>query len=411
MKIAVFHNLPSGGAKRALYNAVKYLYNAGHKICLAVPETANEEYMPLEGFCYEKKVFPIKSSISDAVTFLSGNSFFNPLLLTSKSIRRMAALDRCQREIASFINSRDFDLVFSEQCGASSSPFLLRYLKVPSVFFCQQPRRTHEAVLLRLAQIHDGGHSPGADVKINPKYSDKDLKQLKIEIENAGFADLILCNSFYSRETILKQLGHNASVSYLGIDTDQFRPLNKKRENFVLSVGSISPAKGFDFVISSVGKIDAGIRPKVVIVGNASDQTETNYLVNLAKDNGVKLELRVMITDDELTDLYNRAKVFTYASYLEPFGLTPLEGMACGTPAVGVKEGGIRESVLDGVTGFLTDRNEFEFSQAVEKLLKDDDLWTGMAQKGIDDVNRRWTLDAAGDRLLKHINRLLMKSR
>ena len=55
MKIAVFHNLPSGGAKRALYGNIKYLVKE-HEVDVFVPSTANEEYLPLEKIVNKLKV-------------------------------------------------------------------------------------------------------------------------------------------------------------------------------------------------------------------------------------------------------------------------------------------------------------------------------------------------------------------
>ena len=56
-------------------------------------------------------------------------------------------------------------------------------------------------------------------------------------------------------------------------------------------------------------------------------------------------------------DLYNSAKAVVYAPMMEPFGLVAIEAMACGTPVVGVKEGGLRESIIDGHNGLLIDRD------------------------------------------------------
>ena len=106
-----------------------------------------------------------------------------------------------------------------------------------------------------------------------------------------------------------------------------------------------------------------------MLVGNSCDQKEKEYLTHLALKKGVDLEIKIFITDDELITLYNKAKVFVYASYLEPFGLGVLEAMACGTPVVAVKEGGVREIVIDGMTGILVDRDEKLFADAVESLL------------------------------------------
>ena len=47
LKIAVFHNLPSGGAKRSLYTYIDYLTQQGHTVDVYIPRTANEDYLPL----------------------------------------------------------------------------------------------------------------------------------------------------------------------------------------------------------------------------------------------------------------------------------------------------------------------------------------------------------------------------
>jgi hypothetical protein len=70
MKIAVFHNLPSGGAKRALFNYVDYLQKKGHYIDVYVTETANEEFLPLENICDNLYVFPIHKTMAASLNSL-----------------------------------------------------------------------------------------------------------------------------------------------------------------------------------------------------------------------------------------------------------------------------------------------------------------------------------------------------
>ncbi len=55
--------------------------------------------------------------------------------------------------------------------------------------------------------------------------------------------------------------------------------------------------------------------------------------------------------------LYNKANLVVYTPYQEPFGLVPLESMSCGTPVVGVNDGGVMETVTNGKTGILTERD------------------------------------------------------
>lgn len=65
MKIAVFHNLPTGGAKRALHGHVKYLTESGHSVEVFVPSTADESYLPLKSVANKVSAFPVKSTFTD----------------------------------------------------------------------------------------------------------------------------------------------------------------------------------------------------------------------------------------------------------------------------------------------------------------------------------------------------------
>ena len=206
----------------------------------------------------------------------------------------------------------------------------------------------------------------------------------KIDKKNASFAKHILTSSYFSRESILRSYGLNSFVSYLGVDTELFKPLGIPKEDFVLSVGRLIPRKGFDFIVSSLGTIDAEIRPRLIVVSDEADIHFKNSLEQLAERIGVELRIESLIADDELVSLYNKAKLVLYAPYLEPFGLVPLEAMACGTPVVAVKEGGIRESVMHDKTGILTQRDENMFAHAVMDLLANEGKIRDMSQNAIE---------------------------
>ena len=109
MKIAVFHNLPSGGAKRALHGFVDYLNKEGHFIDVFVPSTANEKFLPLKDVANSLKIFPVEKNIKG--TLYSTIKYMPPQL---KSIS-LWDLERTEEKIAKIINSGDYDVVFSEQ--------------------------------------------------------------------------------------------------------------------------------------------------------------------------------------------------------------------------------------------------------------------------------------------------------
>nr|WP_243687910.1 glycosyltransferase family 4 protein [Methanobacterium formicicum] len=190
-----------------------------------------------------------------------------------------------------------------------------------------------------------------------------DNRFVAIDKRLAESAKYTLANSYFSHESILKTYGINSYVCYLGINTELFKPVDVLEKDMVLSVGSYISMKGHDFIIRSLAFLDPEIRPKFVLVANNGDDEWKQHLEELAESLDVEMEILTLIDDDRLVELYNQARLVLYSSYLEPFGLVPLESMACGTPVVAVKEGGVRETVIHNETGLLTERDEELFFQ------------------------------------------------
>lgn len=393
LKIAVFHNLPSGGAKRALYDHVKYLVSSGHEVDVFVPETANENFLSLIELANNFKVFPVKTGFLRSFIY----SKLNPETPSSDLVS-LKELELTEKNIAADINGGNYDVVLSEQDKFTMSPFILKYIKIPAVYYCQQPLRNDKI----LEEVSNDIENPNF---IRKKMKYRDLNNtFKIDSINAKYAKYILANSYFSRESLLKTYGLNSFVSYLGIDTYKFKPLQLPSEDFVLSVGSCTPIKGYDFTIRSLSLINEQIRPEFTIVSNFSSPEWKNYIEKLANKLGVKLTILDLINDHELIKLYNKAKMVIYTPYLEPFGLIPIESMSCGTPVVAVKEGGVRETVVHNETGLLIDRDENLFAQAILELLRDTDKSREMSKNAITNVQNFWTLEHAGIRLLNHLN-------
>ena len=86
----------------------------------------------------------------------------------------------------------------------------------------------------------------------------------------------------------------------------------------------------------------------------------------------------------------------------EPFGLVALESMACATPVLAVNEGGYKESIVDGVSGYLLPRNEKLFAEKIIYLIEHPKKCLDMGEKGIDYVIRKFNWE-------KHISCLESK--
>jgi glycosyltransferase involved in cell wall biosynthesis len=395
MKVAVFHNLPSGGAKRALYNLAKHLMKLGHVVDAFVPEGADEKFFSMKEVVRGYRAFPIEPASSGAASGVLRRigQFGNP----------SRDLERTHKRIAEAINAGSYDVVLSEQDIDTLSPFILRFLTGPVVYYCQQPDRSQEAILAEVSRpIAKEGKLGGWRERWNRHLLRQDAQ---LDKDNARFASYVVTNSYFSREVILRAYGLNAFVSYLGTDIDVFRPLDGRKEDYVLSVGSCGPEKGFDFLVRSVGRMDPKLRPKILIVSNFSNPQWEAYLVGLAATLNVDLCIKKGVSDSELVCLYNKAKLFVYASYLEPFGLVILEAMACGTPIIAVKEGGVRESVVHNETGMLIDRDEEAFAQAIGALLQDGLQRERLARRALEAVRSFWTWQHAAKRLEGHLVR------
>jgi len=395
MKVAIFHNLPSGGAKRALYTFSKFLTKSGHTVEVFVPSTANESYLPLKDVVGEVRVFDVKRTISGLISSELRNY---PLSMS-------ADLERAERNIADTINGQDFDVVLCEQDIYTISPYFLKYSKKPTIYYCQQPARNQDAALYNMTTNELLPRPQSLRGRIIDYCINRRVP--KIDKKNASFAEHILANSYFSRESILRSYGLNSYVSYLGVDTEIFKPLGIPKEDFVLSVGRLIPSKGFGFIVRALGTINSEIRPKLIVVSDEVDIHVKNSLEQLAQKIGVDLRIESLVADDELVSLYNKAQLVLYAPYLEPFGLVPLEAMACGTPVVAVKEGGVRESVIHNKTGILTQRDEHMFGHAVIGLLSNAEKISDMSQNAIECIENYWTAENAGKRLMWHINRVV----
>jgi glycosyltransferase involved in cell wall biosynthesis len=220
-------------------------------------------------------------------------------------------------------------------------------------------------------------------------------------------ADRILVNSYHTQENVLRFYGKKSTVLYLGVDTAKFVQLRGAKENMILSVGALNPLKGHECVIRSLQYLPPPQRPRLVIVADrAETRSERLRLEKLADTLHLDLRILVGVAESELVDLYQRAKLVVCASFLEPFGLVPLEAMACGTPVVAVREGGYRESILHEETGLLVPRNEQAIGEAIGQILSDDTLRERLGARGADFVRNQFGLDTYWANLAQHLSAL-----
>ena len=359
MKIAVYHNLPSGGGKRALFEMVKNM-SGSHELDVFTTSSAEHDFCNIRPYVRKHRIYPFKPMIL----------LKSPLGRVNAAIRTidLFRLEALQHQIAIAIDEQNYDLVFVHNCLYSQAPGIIRYLKIKSIYYCGEPPRGFTEPQVVRPYIQRSYFQRIVDT-MDPLPGIYRRTLLHNDRSSALAATKVLVNSAYSRETFFRVYGRFVSVCYLGVDCEMFHPLGLERQPFVCSVGALRPNKGFDFLIESLALIPSERRPALVIVCNAVIMQEKAYLEKLGHQSGVKLEIRTMISDAELVMLYNQALLTLYAPVMEPFGFVPLESMACGTPVIGVNEAGVRETVIDQVTGLLVDRDPKAMSFAIQNLL------------------------------------------
>ena len=163
------------------------------------------------------------------------------------------------------------------------------------------------------------------------------------------------------------------SVIPVGVDTVQFRPYNTKSirkklglptdKRIVLYAGRLEWRKGIGTLVQSI----SDLREKwqdiaLYIIGGGStksskrlDADELQRIEQIIDELGIKDRVHFLGAkqQSEIAKYYAAADVCAVPSYYEPFGIVPIEAMACGTPVVASRTGGMQYTVEDGITGHL----------------------------------------------------------
>jgi len=391
MKIAVYHNLGSGGAKKALFYIVKGLHSKGHVLDVYTTSLADHDFYDLKPHVNIYHIEKVPFSTNE-----SGNGLFGIL-------RKKRNLKLTEGRIAEIINGKNYDAAFVANCRYFQHPNILRLLKTTTLLYSQEILRGFYdiKILDRLYRQFD----PPKKSLLSPLSSivGNWLSNYWAKIDKNNISaiseDNILVNSYFSRESFVKAYGVSPRVCYLGTERES-KPMDwSARGNYVLSIGGFEPHKGHDWVIRSLARIEAAIRPELVIIGDRGSEKYMAELQRLAQVSGVQLNIERSIDDLRVKDYYRKAKLTICASWLEPFGFAPIESQACGTPVVAVREGGLRETVVDGIGGITCDREVEQLASAITRLLKDSKLWQSFSISGAKFVAERFSWEKTVNRI------------
>jgi len=206
-------------------------------------------------------------------------------------------------------------------------------------------------------------------------------------------ADYIIASTNEERKQIIRHCGATPGqvrVIPCGIDLKRFKPQDQQqariklglgqREPVLLFVGRLDPFKGPDLLLRSAAMMEE--KAQIVIVGGkSSSDKDMQQLKKLAAQ--LKINKRVHFIDAQpqykLPMIYSAADVTVVPSYHESFGLAAVESLACSTPVVATRAGGLTTVIQNNITGFLVPRCPGFFAERLDSLLQNPSMLKRMS--------------------------------
>jgi len=371
MKIAVFYNLPAGGAKRVVYEELKYLSSMHRVDTFEIKNTSN--FLDIGKYVTNRNIYKFSSTPK----YLKGI-----LSRFEKDFYELYFLRALHKKIASAIDHGGYDAVLVHPDLMSESPYLLRYLNTPSVYF------SHE--LLRAA--HEEALKLDAKYPFPNRVYESLIRYIKgkNDIKNARHADVIATSSEFMKKNIKRIYKRRAKVIKLGVDPDTFKDWGTKRTYF-LFIGGRTKVDGYFDVTKAFRSLVNNKKPRLKILGFKDGKADLSNDVKLSK-------------------VYSKAIATICFDHNEPFGLKALESMACATPVLAVASGGYLESVKHGVNGYLTKRDSESLGKLIAKLANSPDLVKKLGKAARKDALENWTWNTHNKKLEKLLTKIAQKT-
>jgi glycosyltransferase involved in cell wall biosynthesis len=307
------------------------------------------------------------------------------------------------KELVRLNSYKPFDIVHAHgTCGISYPLFRFRVRK-PLVV------HTHGTALgMALHRF-----SPSAAVSFKDSLKSKLRESIAIFRQKAYWksADMLLAVSYFLKNEIEKLYnidGSKIEVAYNGVDVSVFRKTDSSDESkklglegkrIILYVGHFGLRKGIIYLIEAMHEI---LREEpdafLLCVGGTPEWLGTDVYWRILKERiervGIEKSVRLMgqVPHQKLPVYYSMADVFAFPSLYEAMGKVIVEAMACETPVVASRAGGIVEIVNDGINGFLVQPKDVKsLSQSILTVLQDSQLAKRLSEKGRETVETRFT--------------------
>lgn len=361
MKIAIFHELHNGGARRAA-NEFAQCLKKNHTVDLYIVD--NEKNEKDSSFYTSVKLY----------TFIQkkwkGNNWKIRLY---KDTVELYKIKKLHKKIAGDINEKNYDVVLVFPSRFTQAPFILNFLHPKSVYFAMEPLRIVYDPTLQIPKSLD-----------TPRYLYEKLNRINrkiIDKQNINKADTIIAPSKFSAAFSSRVYKKNVTVAYLGLNTNFFTDTHAKREIDVLFIGSQDLFDGYIFFKQVLNNLHNKITVREVLFENE------------------------WLQDTQIRDLYRSTKILVATSYNELLGMIPLEAMGCGVVVLAVDEAGYKETIKNHINGYLITRDEKLFAKKIEYLMDNKPIMKLLSKNASQKIQKFWNWEER----TKELERILKK--
>jgi glycosyltransferase involved in cell wall biosynthesis len=177
------------------------------------------------------------------------------------------------------------------------------------------------------------------------------------EVSASRRVSTFIAISLEVQQRIKAHYGRESEIIYPPVRVEDFA-VSQRSDDFYLIVSRLLPYKRIDLAIQTFNELGLPL----VIAGTGRDDARLRRMA------GSNVKLMGWVDDATRRDLLSRCKAFVFPG-LEDFGIAPIHALACGKPVIAYARGGALDTVIDGITGVLFDRQAISsLTQAVTRL-------------------------------------------
>ncbi|MFR5190933.1 MAG: glycosyltransferase family 4 protein, partial [Clostridia bacterium] len=190
------------------------------------------------------------------------------------------------------------------------------------------------------------------------------------------------------------------------VDTDKFLPVNTKKNDtdrvVITSIGNLIPLKGHEYTLQAIKRmVDEGYKNIRFRLAGRGELEEKLKKLSEKLDINEYVEFMGYISYSDIMVLLQKSDIFVLPSYYEALGCVYLEAMSCAVPAIGCKNNGIDEIIIDGVNGYLVDnKNVDQIAECLRELMNQEKR-LAVGEKARESVIKKYQWKNSAENLAK----------